>query len=223
MDNILDFIRTISMTIGTGATVIGGYFVYQNLLVNQRKLLTDRFSDAVKLFGTEDNRTVRLAGIYALSNIAKDSPEYHWLVMKVIASFIRNRDLEYPPLGDINREGYPRVYSEIQEAITVIAQRNFKYDVSGETLNLSNSSFFRANLTGANFRKVNLRDANFCRTDLKGVDFSGANLEKANFLEADLSGAILKEANLKNATTYSNKTKFPSNFDPVEAGMKKNG
>jgi len=57
----------------------------------------------------------------------------------------------------------------------------------------------------------------------KGVDFSGANLEKANFLEADLSGAILKEANLKNATTYSNKTKFPSNFDPVEAGMKKNG
>jgi len=166
MDNILDFIRTISMTIGTGATVIGGYFVYQNLLVNQRKLLTDRFSDAVKLFGTEDNRTVRLAGIYALSNIAKDSPEYHWLVMKVIASFIRNRDLEYPPLGDINPEGYPRVYSEIQEAITVIAQRNFKYDVSGETLNLSNSSFSRANLTGANFRKVNLRDANFCRTDL---------------------------------------------------------
>ncbi len=140
--------------------------------------------------------------------------------MKVIASFIRGKTLEFATPGAINSERYPKVHPEIQEAITVVAQRNYRQDVNDETLDLSGSLLVRANLTNANFRKVNLRDANFGSTNLEGVDFSDANLERAIFYESDLSDAVLKRAKFK-AAKYCSKTVFPANFDPDAAGMKK--
>lgn len=216
----MEVIRLAVMIISTFAAVFGAVYVYQNFKINEKKLLTDRFSKAVEQLGTTSNRTVVLGGIYALSKIAQDSPEYHWLVMKVIASFVRGKALEFSPSGATNPQDYPRVHPEIQEAINVIAQRDYTKDLHNETLDLSGSVLFRANLINANFKRVNLREANFGRTNLKGVDFSEANLEKAIFLEADLSQAILQCANLKEAI-YCNETKFPSNFDPDEEGIKK--
>lgn len=216
----IEVIRLAVMIISTFAAVIGAVYVYRNFKINEKKLLTDRFSKAVEQLGTTNNRTVVLGGIYALSKIAQDSPEYHWLVMKVIASFIRDKVLEFAPSGATNPKDYPRVYPEIQEAINVIAQRDYTKDLHNEMLDLSGSVLFRANLNNANFKRVNLREANFGRTNLKGVDFSEANLEKAIFLEADLSQAILQRANLKEAI-YCNETKFPSNFDSDAEGMKK--
>ena len=216
----IEVIKLAVMIISTFAAVIGAVYVYRNFKINEKKLLTDRFSKAVEQLGTTNNRTVVLGGIYALSKIAQDSPEYHGLVMKVIASFIRGKVLEFAPSGATNPKDYPRVYPEIQEAINVIAQRDYTKDLHNEMLDLSGSVLFRANLNNANFKRVNLREANFGRTNLKGVDFSEANLEKAIFLEADLSQAILQRANLKEAI-YCNETKFPSNFDSDAEGMKK--
>ncbi len=217
----IEVIRLTVMIISTFAAVFGAVYVYRNFKINEKKLLTDRFSKAVEQLGTTSNRTVVLGGIYALSKIAQDSPEYHWLVMKVIASFIRGKALEFAPREATNTKDYPRVYPQIQEAINVIAQRDYTKDLHNETLDLSGSVLFRANLANANFKRVNLREANFGQTNLKGVDFSEANLEKASFLEADLSQAILQRTNLKEAI-YCNETKFPSNFDPDVEGMKKN-
>jgi len=216
----LEVIRLTVMIISTFGAIFGAVYVYRNFKINEKKLLTDRFSKAVEQLGTTSNETVVLGGIYALSKIAQDSPEYHWLVMKVIASFIKGKALEFAPMGATNAKDYPRVYPQIQEAINVIAQRNYTKDLHNETLDLSGSVLCRANLTNANFMRVNLREANFGRTNLKGVDFSEANLEKAVFFGADLSQAILQRANLKEAI-YCNETKFPSNFDPDAEGMKK--
>jgi hypothetical protein len=218
--NPLETVRTFVMAIGTIATVSGGIIVYRNFQINQKRLITDRFSKAVEHLGTTNNRMVVLGGIYALSKIAHDSHEYHWIVMKVIASFIRSKVLEFAPSNSTNSEDYPRVYLEIQEAITVIAKRNYKQDLNYETLDLSGSLLVRAYLKNANFRKINLRDANFGNTNLEGVDFRGANLERAIFYASDLSGAILKEAKLEGAR-YCDKTKFPVDFDPDVVGMKK--
>jgi hypothetical protein len=155
-----------------------------------------------------------------LSKIARDSPEYHWLVMKVLASFIRIRLPDYGSRDSSNSEGYPKVHLDMQEAITAITQRNYSYDLSGETLDLSGSLFPRANLVNANFRGFNLKEANFDKTNLEGVDFSGANLEGAIFDKSDLSNAILKDTKLKGAK-YCSETRFPVNFDPDIEGMEK--
>ena len=225
-------------------TIVGGVVLflnfsvaYENLKLAERKIkldaekskkdieiaesrfITDRFSKAVEQLVTANNITVVLSGIYTLSKIAKDSPEYHWLAMKVLASFIRKKALEYAPRDSSNSDDYPKVHLIIQEVITAIVQRNYRHDVSDETLDLSDSLFVRANLVNANFRGINLREANFSNTNLEGVDFSEANLEGAIFYESDLSNAILKDAKLKDAK-YSSETKFPANFDPDIAGMK---
>jgi hypothetical protein len=218
----IEIFKTFVMTSGTLATVIGGIFIYRNLKVNQKRLITDRFSKAVEQLGTANNRMVVLGGIYALSKIAQDSSEYHWIVMKVIASFIRGKVLEFAsPNANASEklESYPKIYLEVQEAITVIANRNYKQDARDEVLDLSGSLFVRANLLNANFRKINLKAANFGDTDLKGVDFSGANLEQAVFYASDLRYAILKNAKFSEAK-YCSQTKFPPNFDPEHAGMK---
>ena len=241
----LEISKAIIGGVGTLATIVGGIVLFLNFMVaNQNleqvkrkndldekkstkdieiaesRLTTDRFSKAVEQLVTTNNITVVLSGIYTLSKIARDSPEYHWLVMKVLASFIRGKPLEYASPDSSNSEGYPKVRLTIQEAITAIAQRNYRQDISGETLDLRGSLFVRANLVNANFRGFNLKEANFGNTNLDGVDFSGANLEEAIFYGSDLSNTILKDAKLKNAK-YCNETKFPVTFDPDIAGMAK--
>jgi hypothetical protein len=232
----LEISKAIVGGVGTLATIVGGVVLFlnfrvanQNLKLAERKaqldaekskkdieiaesrLATDRFSKAVEQLITSNNITVVLSGIYTLSTIARDSPEYHWLVMKVLASFIRIRLPDYSsnPI---------KVHVDMQEAVTAITQRNYTYDVSGETLDLSGSLFVQANLVNANFRGCNLKTANFGNTNLEGVDFSGVNLEGAIFYGADLSNAILKDAKLKGAK-YCSETKFPDNFEPDIAGM----
>ena len=138
--------------------------------------------------------------------------------MKVLASFIRGTPLEPVPRDSANSDSYQKVRLTIQEAITAIAQRNYRQDVIGETLDLSGSLFLRANLVKANFSGMNLREANFSHTNLEGVDFSGSNLERAIFYDSDLSSAILEDAKLNDAK-YCSKTKFPANFDPDAVGM----
>lgn len=241
----LEISKAIIGGIGTLATIGGGVVLFlnfwvanQNLKLTERKieldaekskkdieiaesrLTTDRFSKAVEQLLTNNNITVVLSGIYTLSKIARDSPEYHWLVMKVLASFIRIRLLDYGSRDSSNSESYPKVHLDMQEAITAITQRNYSYDMSGETLDLSGSLFVRANLVNVNFRGINLKEANFGNTNLDGVDFSGADLERAIFYGSDLRNAILKDTKLKGAK-YCSETRFPANFDPDIEGMEK--
>lgn len=70
-----------------------------------------------------------------------------------------------------------------------------------------------------------LVEANLTRANLIHADFTGANLERAILTEAKLQDtilqrAILTDADLKGAQ-YSSETKFPLDFDPEKAGMKK--
>jgi Pentapeptide repeats (9 copies) len=212
--------KIFSMVITTVAAITGGIFAYLNFKINKQKLITDRFSKAAEHLGSINNKIVVMEGINSLYEIAQDYPNHSWNVMRVLASFIRSKTLEHNINRSKNPENYPRVFSETQEAITVVTKINLKAKPSDEILDLSGSLFLRANLINASFRGVNLRDANFSITNLKGVDFADANLERAIFYESDLSNANLKGARL-NEAIYCSKTKFPSNFDPVAERMKK--
>ena len=68
-------------------------------------------------------------------------------------------------------------------------------------------------LRGADLRQHNLRGANFGSRDLTGALLDGATL-----CEADLTEVTgLRDASLKEAV-YSDVTRWPTGFDPVEAG-----
>ena len=82
-----------------------------------------------------------------------------------------------------------------------------KADLSGADLrrvnlyraDLSGVDLRRATLYGADLRRVNLYGADLCSANLYGADMSDANLSGADLRRADLSGANLCRANLYGA------------------------
>jgi len=108
-------------------------------------------------------------------------------------------------------------------------------DLHGTILNnaeLRKASLRKANLRGTSLQEADLWHAELQEADLRGAKMQGVNLLYANLLDAklqkaDLSGANLKHANLLQTNLtgtillgaqYSMDTKFPSGFDPKEAG-----
>jgi hypothetical protein len=81
-----------------------------------------------------------------------------------------------------------------------------RLDLSGA--NLHGAYLFYVNLSGANLRLANLHGATLALANLRDADLRDADLSDANLGWATLAGA-----------KYSDKTIFPSNFDPKAQGM----
>jgi hypothetical protein len=97
------FRQTLVQLVG-GAALLGGlYFTAQTLRTSQDTLktnqetlkttqqgqITERFTKAIEQLGDKERLMVRLGGIYALEQVAKDSESHHWPVMEVLTSFAR--------------------------------------------------------------------------------------------------------------------------------------
>ncbi len=125
-------------------------------------------------------------------------------------------DLRYADLNHANLKKTDLSYADLRQSCLIRAE------LSG------------ANLTGANLACADLSKVNFALAQLREANLNGACLNKAyltgtNLMLVDLSysdltgtyliGADLSEANLSGAF-YDNDTSFPSNFDPISAGMR---
>jgi uncharacterized protein YjbI with pentapeptide repeats len=164
----------------------------KNLKVTEDKHVTERFSKSIEHLGS-GKIDICLGGIYALEQIAIDSPKYHWTIVEILSAFIR----EKRPLDSTEIVGI-----DIQAALNVLGRRKVEQDPKGKYINLR-----KVNLTGVEIQSTNLNPANLNHVDFSGanlnhVDFSGAILDYANLHETDLSdanlrGAILNNANLK--------------------------
>jgi hypothetical protein len=98
------------------------YFSARTLRLNRRGQLTERFTKAIELIGS-DNVAIRLGGVYALEAIGWDSPGWHWSAMEVLTTVLR----EAPFVRDraAEEQGIPTV----QQAIaSVLARRRREYD-----------------------------------------------------------------------------------------------
>ncbi|HEX8738159.1 MAG TPA: pentapeptide repeat-containing protein, partial [Pyrinomonadaceae bacterium] len=209
---------TIAQIVGGLVLLAGLYFTYQNVVAAQNNAktaqenlriteegkLTDRFSKAVEMLGS-DKLEVRLGGIYALERIARDSQKDHWTVMEVLTAFVRENSHKL-------LEGQPpeTLREDIQAIMTVIGRREWReterLDINLERVNLNGCKLWKANLSKAYLSEANLngaylRDADLSRTnlsmaDLNGADLNGANLNKAILFAADLTEADLHRANL---------------------------
>jgi len=191
-----------------------------NLKVTEEKQITERFSTAVELLGS-NKIEIRLGGIYALERIAKDSPKDHWTIIEILTSFIREKSPLLPeqktrnnPLGENNQtsqsdpqdNSLPKIATDVQAALTVIGRRNDKQDPDKEIkyinlrfTNLTGASLREANLKGASLREARLREVYLREAHLDDAHLEGAYLEGAYLEGAHLEGAYLEGAHLKGA------------------------
>jgi len=217
---------TIAQIIGGLALLSGLYFTYlnvrtaqenvkashENLRITEEGKLTERFSKAVELLGS-DKLDVRLGGIYALERIARDSQKDHWTVMEVLTAFVRENSPNKPvteadktkttpeqndSVATINEKEnieskIEKPNEDIQAIMTVIGRRKWRASET-KPLNLQVVNLSKLNLSELDLSKTNLRGAT-----LIGANLIGANLRAADLIRADLIGADLSEANLRRA------------------------
>ncbi len=176
----------LAQIIGGLVLISGLYLTWRNIKVNEEGKLTDRFSKAVELLGSE-YLDGRLGGIYALERIAKDSQKDHWTVMEVLTAFVREQSQKSSERIESNK-----IKPDIQAALTVIARRKWNSkENKDQQIDLSG-----AYLPHANLKYAKLRNANLKKAVLNNVDFSGADLIDANLIDADLDEADLRSSHL---------------------------
>ncbi len=166
----------------------------------------DRYTWAVEQLGS-DKLDVRIGGIYALEQVARDSAGHHPEVVELLTAFVREHSRAQWPLSADDEPGViherERVTRpDVQAAITVIGRRDPRYD--RQRLNLRSANLTGAALSGAMLGAANLDGANFTKANLigaivKGSILDGANLTGAMLIAADLSNALLRNAALRGA------------------------
>jgi Na+-transporting methylmalonyl-CoA/oxaloacetate decarboxylase gamma subunit len=206
---------TVAQIIGGIVLLAGLYFTYRNLRVTEEGKITDRFSNAVEMLGSE-NLDVRIGGIYALERVARDSQKDHWTVMEILTAYLR-KNHPYNPRSTTAKKK-PRATlkekasEDVQAIMTVIGRRKwteteiYRLDLRDVDLThciVSNANLRKARLNRSNLRSSRLFDADFSGADLWAADFSSAYLTGkdpgTNFSNATLNAAKFKWARLDNA------------------------
>src|SRR5262249_15564311 len=212
---------TIAQTIGGLLVILGIYATFRNMQIARENLrvaeegkLTERFSKAVELLGS-DKLDIRLGGIYTLERIAQDSLKDHWTVMEVLTAFVREQSRkEYrdyiPSLSESSSyidiiEDDLTLREDIQAALTVIGRREWsKLERPHQELNLMRAFLgkvflFDADLRHATLFKTNLQQSILIRTDLRKAILADAILIGADLNYAKLNGTNLQFAQLHRA------------------------
>lgn len=196
---------TIGQMLGGVAVITGLLFAWQQLgnttetlQASQEGQLTERFTRAVDQISSDD-LTVRLGGIYALEQIARDSARNYPTVMEVLTAFVR-QNAPLPASGSAGTPAVPSagVAPDVQAVLTIIGRRNASRD-GPDCLNLMATNISGADLPGANLSGVCFDRANLSRAILTGANLSNAKLSGANLFAAELGDAILTNALLNEA------------------------
>lgn len=149
-------------------------------------LLNERYQKGAEMLGS-DVLAVRLAGIYALGQIADDHPERYYIqITQLLSAFVRHPT-------DLEAEAGEKVREDVQEAVSWIGRsRNLAMELEAK---------FTLELTGAYLRGAVLMNADFSFARMEGVDLRDAkmweaNLSHAHLWHAKLADAILVDADL---------------------------
>jgi hypothetical protein len=196
--------------------------------LTERGQITDRFSKAIDHLGqgAADEVDLRLGGIYALEQIAKDSPDWQMPVVEVLAAFIRQHASGLPPPEgatiDDQRTALYQLPSDdrwsplpidISAAMDVLSRRvrakgEKRLDFSGvdfrrvyfpANANLEHIDFAGARLQHANLMYARLGGCSFLATDLRGANLKNCDLTSTILALAKLDGALFSEAQLDGA------------------------
>jgi hypothetical protein len=227
-------VRTGVLTLLGGAlAAVGAVYTGFTFSLNRRGQATERFTRAVDQLAS-DKPDIRLGGIYALEQLARDSARDHAPIMEVLTAFVRRSS----PL----RKGTTADVSvDVQAALAVLKrrrhggerERHLRFDLAETNLRnarvegivlrharLTNACLEQAVLIGADLRDAgligtHLDGATLCEADLRDAELDRAHLHGANLTDAKLDRAELRGA------LYDDWTMWPKGFDPVKAGAVK--
>ncbi|CAI7976213.1 conserved hypothetical protein [Frankia sp. Hr75.2] len=208
------------LTAAAALTAVAGGLIAldETRRANRDTHVRELYVEAVKLLNDAE-LGIRLAGIYALERIARDSIADQRTVVEVLAAFVRQRthhqatptpSLRRPPPGRRWTQPSPgtgddapmRLTIDIQAALTVLGRLPRRRGVSRADLSglsLINAELVKADLAGAQLAEVNLTDARLSKANLTGAYLPGANLARAWLFNADLSSAHLVDATFADA------------------------
>lgn len=202
--------KTLAQVIGGVVLIAGLFSTTQTLSISQKSLaisqnsltlaergqITDRYTKAIAQLA-DSSQEVRIGGIYALEQIARDAPkEYHWTIMEVLSAYVREKATN-SALHPKTKPGTRLVVGvgppeDVQVALTVIGRREIANDHGQINLRL-------AHLEGARMPEAHLEGADLIGTNLTLADLHGAHLEKAILEYATLDSAVLSGGHLENA------------------------
>jgi uncharacterized protein YjbI with pentapeptide repeats len=192
-----DATRQLILQATVGAAALAALvFTARSYLLNRRGQQTQRFKDAGEQLGSESVVT-RIAGVYSLEHVMRESPEDHATVVEVLCAFIREH--APPSRPDTTTESGPLVppRTDVRAALTVVARRPARPE-DGLVVDLSG-----LHLEGARLPHARLAHADLHGSYLLHADLTGADLMKANLYGAVLTAAVLDNANLKEADLTS--------------------
>ena len=184
----------------------------------QRGLLNERYQKGAEMLASEV-LAVRLAGIYALQNLAREHPdEYHTQTMRLFCAFVRlpTRDQSLESGQAAIRPGsllglrqdvesiMGAIGSRERARIAVERRVELRLDLRGADLrevqilgaDLSQAMFQHSELSGAWLANVDLTDASLVDANLSRAQFYDVNLTGTNLWSANLSGAMLQDAQM---------------------------
>ena len=127
----------------------------------------------------EATLAIRLCGIEALGQLAKDSEKDHGPILAALTAYVRERA---PRQGDFSPTAAQTPPPDIQAILTVLGRRA----TPG-----SNRRDARLDLRNTHLAGVVIPEA-----DLSGATLRGADLRRATLILADLRGATLSQATL---------------------------
>ena len=179
-----------------------------------QSLLNERFQRSAEMLGSND-LSVRIGGIYALKQLAKDSPErFHVEIMRVFTAFVRlptvDQGIEIVTEGDVGQDDQMRrVRADVEAVMQAIGYRSSKgialeQNEKPSVLYLRDAVLNHLEVDHANFSSgwltnVDLSDAKLPHAILSGARLRLANLKGANLTQANLSGAKLWGADMEEA------------------------
>ena len=207
--------------LGAGIAPLGLYLTYNRTHSLRMQTDTDTFTKSIKLLGNSSS-AVRQGGIYSLGRIARDNSKLHTTIMRIMASYIRektckefNEKLEQERsqnnrdelIQELSEKPMP---SDIEAAIEVIRERQISSDESlkGDEesfkpkFDLSNAYIFNAEFGDSSFSKINFSDSKmikcrFDRTNLSGSYFAKSDLQGSSFVNSILRNCEFIETNFQ--------------------------
>jgi Pentapeptide repeats (8 copies) len=181
------------------------------------------------------NQPTRLGGVYSLTQLGVNAPEYRAKVIQVLTVYVqqfvpRLTAAQAPPVGPLDARE-----PSLQAALTSLGG-DLANRTDGHILQLSldtpdgqslyfGGAKFRGYFARTDFKLDALEGADFRTADLRGACLRGSSAEEADFRGADLRGADLRDigdlakAKFDRQTLHDTGTRWPEGSKAGDFGL----
>ena len=203
--------------IGLGLAIWRSILAHRAHKLSEAGLIIDRFQKGAAMLESEE-LSVRLAGIYALRDLALSDPDETYItVQDLLCDFIREKsssrkeDTDPPPTTE-DSTTYGPVPPDQQKAVETFSWLRSRVPNANELeedwsakldgANFSGANLAMINLSGASLTRANLSNAYLWQANLSDTFLYEVNLTHANLMSANFSGSSLQDVDLTGAQLW---------------------